>query len=53
VVGIGTNAYNLTDEMRPVLRDVMKRFDELGGSVYDSATGYGRCPWPRTGGWGA
>lgn len=41
-VGIGTNAYNLSAEMRPVLRDVMKRFVEVGGSVYDTATGYGR-----------
>jgi aryl-alcohol dehydrogenase-like predicted oxidoreductase len=41
-VGIGTNAYNLSSELRPALRDVMKRFVELGGSVYDTATGYGR-----------
>ncbi len=42
VVGIGTNAYNLSAELRPVLRDLMKRFVELGGSVYDTATGYAR-----------
>lgn len=42
VVGIGTNAYNLSPELRPVLRDLMKRFVELGGSVYDTATGYAR-----------
>lgn len=42
VVGIGTNAYNLSAELRPALRDTMKRFVELGGSVYDSATGYAR-----------
>ncbi len=42
VVGIGTNAYNLSAELRPQLRDVMKRFVELGGSLYDTAHGYGR-----------
>jgi aryl-alcohol dehydrogenase-like predicted oxidoreductase len=40
IIGIGTNAYNLSDELRPQLRDVMSRFVELGGSVYDTATGY-------------
>lgn len=39
-IGIGTNAYNTTPELRPALIDVMKRFTELGGSVYDTATGY-------------
>jgi len=42
VVGIGTNAYNLSAEARADLRDVMRRFVELGGSVYDTAHGYGR-----------
>jgi aryl-alcohol dehydrogenase-like predicted oxidoreductase len=42
VVGIGTNAYDLSEQLRPALRDVMRRFTELGGSVYDSATGYTR-----------
>jgi len=41
-VGIGTNAYNMSAELRPALRDVMKRSVQLGGSVYDTATGYGR-----------
>jgi aryl-alcohol dehydrogenase-like predicted oxidoreductase len=40
VVGIGTNTYDLSDELRARLRDVMRRFVALGGSVYDTATGY-------------
>ncbi|MBX3148029.1 MAG: aldo/keto reductase [Gemmatimonadales bacterium] len=42
VVGIGTNQYNLAADQRDSLRDTMKRFVELGGSVYDTATGYAR-----------
>jgi diketogulonate reductase-like aldo/keto reductase len=42
VVGIGTNRYNLEAEIRPQLRETMRKFLEVGGSVYDTATGYQR-----------
>lgn len=42
VVGIGTNAYGVqTAEEKAPLRDVLKRIPELGGSVVDTAHGYG------------
>lgn len=41
-VGIGTNRYSVrTEEERAPLRDTMKRFVELGGSVMDTAAVYG------------
>src|SRR5688572_14369019 len=42
VVGIGTNAYGVqTPEEKAPLREVLKRLPEVGGSVVDSAHGYG------------
>jgi aryl-alcohol dehydrogenase-like predicted oxidoreductase len=42
VVGVGTNAYGVTTpEQKAPLRDVLKRLPELGGSVVDTAHGYG------------
>ena len=45
VIGIGTaRSYeNPTPEEIPVLRDVLKRFPELGGKVLDTAPAYGRA----------
>jgi aryl-alcohol dehydrogenase-like predicted oxidoreductase len=43
VVGIGTNRYSVTDPADIArLRDVLRRLPELGGSVVDTARGYGR-----------
>lgn len=45
VVGIGTarNYENPTPEMIPALRDVLRKFPELGGRVIDTAPSYGRA----------
>lgn len=45
VVGIGTaRSYeNPTPEEIPVLRDVLRRFPELGGKLLDTAPAYGRA----------
>lgn len=43
VVGLGTNRYNVTAEADIAeRRDVIARMPELGGSVIDTARGYGR-----------
>jgi len=43
VVGIGTNRFGVeTEEEAIPLREVLRRLPELGGSVVDTARGYGR-----------
>jgi hypothetical protein len=43
VVGIGTNAFGATTaEAKAPLRDVLRRLPEIGGSVVDTAQGYGQ-----------
>ena len=44
VVGIGTNRYSVGDseQERKPLRDTLRRFNELGGSVIDTAPAYRR-----------
>src|SRR3990172_6254315 len=42
VIGIGTNRYGVdaSEEQRAPLRDTLKRFRELGGTVIDTAPAY-------------
>ena len=44
VIGIGTNRYSVgnSEEERQPLRDTLRRFNELGGSVIDTAPTYRR-----------
>jgi aryl-alcohol dehydrogenase-like predicted oxidoreductase len=43
IIGLGTNAYGAsTPEQMAPLREVLARMTELGGSVVDTARGYGR-----------
>jgi diketogulonate reductase-like aldo/keto reductase len=42
VIGIGTNAYGVTDPAElAARREVLKRLPELGGSIVDTAQAYG------------
>src|SRR5262245_56386961 len=42
-VGLGTNAYGVTSpEDLAARKEVLRRMPELGGSVVDTAPGYGR-----------
>jgi len=43
VVGLGTNRYGVTaPEERALLKEVLRRMAELGGTVIDTAPAYGR-----------